>query len=384
MSPRKLAWAALPLAALLVYCEARQVPEGPKPKAPPFRVAPAPSASPPVPSAVFSLSDFRPLLTLPSLSAVSSALDAGTPAAAARELDNQLEKSPAPPEQRFRYDFLLARLYEQGSQFAPALAAYARVSAGTSELTNYARVAEARMLLALGRAKEVEARLAGVPEDEPVARLKWPVLADAARLRGDRSAAIAAYGHVLAVTPASSDRTEYELRLATTLVEPSAPGNADHSGELVQALDLSRQIQNQPNAPRATLTAAQTLEARALAALPEALRSEHAQRSAADRLEQARALFDARRFSDARASVDETLSALPEAEHKGGVGCELQFLLGKALASTRAYDRAGDVFEALLNQCSDADLRARAQFMAGKAAASDGQHMLAVKRFAAL
>jgi soluble lytic murein transglycosylase len=384
MSPRRLAWAALPLAVLLVYCEARQGPEGPKALAPPFRVAPVPPVTPPVPSAVFSLSDFRPLLTLPSLSSVSSALDAGTPALAARELETWLEKSPPPPDQRYRYDFLLARLYEQGSQFAPALAAYAQVSAGTSQLTNYARVGEARMLLALGRAKEVDARLAQVPDDEPVARLKWPALADAARLNGDRSAAISAYGHVLASMPAGSDRADYELRLATTLQGPGAPSNAAHSSELVQALDLSRHIQNQLNAAHATLAEAQALEARALAALPDPLRNEHAQRSTADRLEQAQALFDARRFSDARASADETLSALPEAEHKGAVGCELQFLLGKALASTHTYDRAGEVFEALLNQCSDADLRARAQFMAGKAAASDGQHMLAVKRFAAL
>jgi soluble lytic murein transglycosylase len=384
MSPRKLAWAALPLAALLVYCEARQVPEGPKALAPPFRVAPAAPAAPPVPSAVFSLSDFRPLLTLPSLSSVSSALDAGTPAVAARELESVLEKSPPPPEQRFRYDFLLARLYEQGSQFVPSLAAYTRVSAGTSELTQYARVGEARMLLALGRAKEVEARLAQVPEDEPVARLKWPALADAARSKGDRTAAISAYEHVLAAMPAGSDRADYELRLATTLLDPTAPANADRSSELVQALDLSRHIQNQPNAAHVTLSTAQALEARALAALPEPLRTEHAERTIADRLEQARALFDARRFSDARAAADETLSALPEAEHKSALGCELQFVLGKALASTHAYDRAGEVFEALLNQCQDPDLRARAQFMAGKAAASDGQPMLAVKRFAAL
>src|SRR5882724_4355647 len=108
MSPRKLVWAALPLAALLVYCEARQAPEGPAPKAPPpFSVAPAPGVSPPVPSAVFSLTDFRPLLTLPSLSSVNAALEAGTPALAARELELTLEKAPPPPDQRFRYDFLL-------------------------------------------------------------------------------------------------------------------------------------------------------------------------------------------------------------------------------------------------------------------------------------
>jgi len=382
---RRWIWAALPLAALLVYCEARQVPEGPTPQAPPFRVAPVAGVTPPVPNATFSLSDFRPLLTLPSLSAVAALLETSAPARAAEALAIWLEKSPPPPDQRFRYDYLLARLYEEASLFAPALTAYARVSAGTSSLVSYARVGEARELLALGRAQEVLSRLALVPEDEPVARLKWPVLAEAAQATNDRAAALRAYGHVLALLPPGSERAENELRLATILLAPAASNeNGERSTDSLHALDLARRIQNEPNATPATLSSAQLLETRALASLPAPLRAEHAARSAADRLERARALFDARRFSEARADADEALSALPESERAGTTGCELQFLLGKALSSTRESERADEVFEALLNQCSDPDLRARAQFMAGKAAASAGQHMLAVKRFAAL
>ncbi|MEP7049175.1 MAG: transglycosylase SLT domain-containing protein [Pseudomonadota bacterium] len=383
MSKSSLAWVAIPLSALLLYCEARQVPEGPAAKVPPFRVAPAAALSVPVPSTVFSLSDFRPLLTLPMLSGVAALLDSGAPAAAAHELESILEKAPPPAEQRFRYDFLLGRLYEQGSGFGPALSAYRRVSAGSSPLTNYARVAEARALSALGRVKEVAGSVTSVPDDEPVARLKWPVLAEAARLRGDRGVAITAYGRVLATVAAGGERAEIEVRLANLLLEPGLAG-ADHTAELLQALELSRHIQNELSASRATLLAARANEARALAALPEAVRSTRTARSSAERLEQARALVEARHFTDARAVVDEALSGLPESERKSTTGCELQFLLGKTLASLRTYDRAGEVFEALLNQCTDPDLRARAQFMAGKAAASDGEHMLAVKRFAAL
>ena len=383
MSPIRLAWAAIPAAALLGYCEARQAPEGPVAKAPPFQVAPAAAVSPAGPSAVFSLTDFRPLLTLPSLASVASLLETSTPAAAAHELESILEKAPPKAEERFRYDFLLGRLYEQGADFASALSAYARVRSSSSSLTSYARVAEARALLSLGRVKDLEAGLALVPDDQPVARLKWPVLAEAARLRGDRAAAIAAYQHVLTTLNPGSERADSELRLANLLLEPGATGS-DHTAELLQALDLSRHIQNQPSAAHTTVLAAQSNEARALAALPESVRNEHAARSTGERLEQARALVEARHLSEARAAVDETLSALPESERKGGAGCELQFLLGKTLVSLRNFERAGEVFEALLGQCSDPDLRARAQFMAGKAAASDGQHMLAVKRFAAL
>lgn len=383
MQKIRLAWAAIPLSALLVYCEARQVPEGPAAKAPPFRVAPAPAPTAPVPNAVFSLSDFRPLLTLPSLSGVASLLESGAPAAAARGLELILEKEPPPAAERFRYDFLLGRLYEQGSELGPALSAYERVRAGDSPLSSYARVAEARVLLALGRAKEVQASVASIPDDQPLARLKWPVLAEAARLLGDRGAAIAAYGRVLATAAPGGERADNELRLANLLLEPARAG-VDHTAELLQALDLSRHIQNELSASRATLLAARGNEARALAALPEPERSERSKPSTAERLEQARALVEARHFTDARAAVDETLSALADNERKGTTGCELQFLLGKTLVSLRTYDRAGEVFEALLSQCADPDLRSRAQFMAGKAAASDGQHMLAVKRFAAL
>ncbi len=385
MPRRWLALAAVPLAALLVYCEARLGPEGPAPKsAPPFRVLPATSATQPVTSASFSLSDFRPILADPGLGPVATALETGSPAGAAQELSKWLEKTPPSEPERFRYDFLLARLHEQNAELALALAGYARVSAGHSALSDYARVGEARALLALGRPREVQSRLERVPDDQPVARLKWPIAAEAARLRGDGPSALAAYDRALASMPKGGERADYELRLATTLLDRPSASDAARTNERLRALELARHIPNQAGVARATLLAAQKLETRALGALSDPERHTHAVRSTAERLEQARALFDARRFEDARAAADETLAQLPEAERKSTAGCELQFTLGKALAAARTYDRAGEVFEALLNQCADRDLRARARFMAGKAAASDGQHMLAIQRFAAL
>jgi len=378
-------WLVLPLAALLVACEARKEPEGRVANAPPFRIASAAASAPvPVRSEPFSLSDFRPLLTIPGLSGVAAALDAGTPAAAARELSSWLEKSPPPAGERFRYDFLLARLHEQAGEFAAALLAYGRVSRGSSPLVSYARIGEASALLALGRAKEVLARTAEVSDSEPVARLKWPVLAEAARVQSDRSAAIAAYQHVLLALPAGAERAESELRLATIMLDASALASADRSAQILAALSLSRRSQNEPNIRRVTLQSAQALETRALAALPEPLQAEHHDRDPAEQLERVRALVDARRFAEGQQAAEHSLAALPAAERASSVGCEILFLSGKSLASTRAYGRAGEQFEALLGQCKDSDLRARAQFMAGKAAASDGQHMLAVKRFAAL
>jgi len=382
MAVRHSHWAVLPLAILLASCEARQEPEGRVAKAPPFRIAPAVSAPVPVESALFSLSDFRPLLTIPELSSVAAALDVGTPGNAARELASWLEKTPPPAGERFRYDFLLARLHEQAREFGPALAAYARVSQGASPLVSYARVGEARALLALGRPKEVLARSSAVSDSEPVARSKWPVLAEAARVQGDRSAAIAAYEHVVLALPAGADRAESELHLATTLLDAADAG--DRSAQILEALSLSRRIQNEPNVLRLTLQSALALEARALGLLPEPLQAQHRERDPAEQLERVRALVDARRFAEAELAAQQSLAALPEAERASSVGCEIQFLSGKALAATRAYARAGEMFETLLGQCKDPDLRARAQFSAGKAAASDGQHMLAVKRFAAL
>jgi soluble lytic murein transglycosylase len=377
-------WAVLTLATLLVSCEARQEPEGRVAKAPPFRIAPsAPSAASKVQSAPFSLSDFRPLLTIPELSAVAAALDAGTPAVAARELSSWLEKTPPAPAERFRYDFLLARLHEQAVEFAPALAAYARVSQGSSPLVSYAQIGEARVLLALGRPKEVPARSASVSDSEPASRLKWPVLAEAARAQGDRPAAIAAYRRVLLSLPAGPERAESELRLATTLLESSTTAG-DRSAQVLEALSLSRRVQNEPNTPRVTLHSAQALETRALALLPEPLSTQHRERDPAEQLERVRALMEARRFAEAEQAAELTLAALPAAERAGSVGCEVQFLSGKALSSKRAHARAGEVFETLLGQCKEPELRARALFSAGKSAASDGQHMLAVKRFAAL
>ncbi|HEX3773092.1 MAG TPA: transglycosylase SLT domain-containing protein [Polyangiaceae bacterium] len=378
-------WSAallVPCAALLVYCESRQAPEQAAPKAPPFRIATSASASPPRPSASFSLTDFRPLLTAPELASVATLLENGAPEAAARELDAWLAKSPPALEQRFRYDFLLARLHEQGGQLAAALIAYGRVGGADSPLTNYARAGEARMLLALGRPKDALARLATLPDDAPVSRLKWPVLAEAARKVGDRATAIGAYSRSLAATPPGADKADGELAFANLLL--SGPASAEHEAEALQALDLARRIQDEMSASRQTLAAAKADEERALAALAEPARNAHRTRDAAGMLDHVHALLDAREFDQAEQAAGEALAALSEAERKATTGCELQFSLGKARASRRNYARAGDAFEALLADCSDQDLRARAEFMAGKAAASAGDHMLAVKRFAAL
>ncbi len=378
-------WVALPLATSLLCCEARHEPEQRAAKAPPFRIAPTASVTqPPVPSAVFSLSDFRPLLTSPALAGVATALETSTPSAAARELEAWLAKSPPPADERFRYDFLLGRLHEQAGELSPALAAYSRVSAGTSSLVSYARVAEARLSLASGRAKDVDARLAAVPDAEPVARLKWPIVAEAARLKGDRTTAIAAYERVVASLTPGAERADGELRLATLLLEPSPTAAEDRTALLLRALSLARSVQNEPNVARPATATAQALEAKALGALPEPQRSERNTRSTSEQLERVRALSDARRFAEAQQAAEQTLAALSAEDRAGAAGCELQFLSGKSLSAQRSYARAGDVLEALLKECTDPDLRARSQFMAGKAAASDGQHMLAVKRFAAL
>ena len=378
-------WAALPLLASLVGCEARHEPEGRAAKVPPFRVEPSALRAPAkAPSAPFSLTDFRPLLTIPELSAVATALDAGTPGIAARELSSWLEKSPPAPGERFRYDFLRARLHEQAGEFSSALSAYQGVGQGSSPLAGYARVGEARALLALGRPKEVLALSAAISDSEPVARAKWPVLAEAARALGDRPRAIQAYEQVVQALPAGAERADNELRLATALLDAAGAGAGDHSPQILQALRLSRRIQDEPGVQRITLHSAQALEARALGLLPEPVRAQHRDRDPTEQLERVRSLSDARHFSEAQQAAEQTLASLSVAERESSAGCEIQFLSGKALAATRAYARAGDTFEALLTKCQEPELRARAQFLAGKAAASDGEHMLAVKRFAAL
>lgn len=377
---RRLSWPVL--AALLSCCEARQAPDVPAAKAPPFAVAASANAAPAKPSASFSLSDFAPLLTKPELASVAAALDAGTPGVAARELEAWLAKSPPAAEERYRYDFLLARVHEQASELAPALVAYGRVGGGNSPLTSYARVGEARMLLALGRAKDVPTRLADLPENEPVTRLKWPVLGEAARLNGDRGTAIVAYTRSLDGMPAGSDRADRELAFATLLA--NAEASEAHTKELVQALELTRRIQDEVGASRSTLASAKALEARTLAALPEPERSQHQNRDAQGMLDHVHALLDARHFEEAEQAANDALASLGDGEQKGVLGCELQFSLGKSLSARKSYARAGDALEALLNGCTDPDLRARAEFMAGKAAASNGDHMLAAKRFAAL
>ncbi|HEY2409392.1 MAG TPA: transglycosylase SLT domain-containing protein [Polyangiaceae bacterium] len=371
------------LAGLCVYCGARRAPEPPPtslPRVAPLSLASAPHAAAPLPP--LSLDDFRPLLATPELAPVASALELGNAGTASAELTAVLAANPPPAAARFRYDFLLARLLEQSGQFAAAQASYERAAAVPSPLAPYARLGSARAALGLGHATDALARLTPPLTQAVALRAAWPVIAEAAQASGDRARAIAGYRSWLRTLDAGSDHAEVALHFASLALEPST--STERGAELLDALRLVRHVQVEALSQKRLVDSAKASEARLVAAIQDAHTAGLDRPSRDELLERARALLDGHDLDEAEHTLEELAKSLPEAEKWGQTGCDDEFVRGRVQAARRAYAQAGDTFEAVVEHCSDADLRARAQFAAGKAASSDGQSMLAAQRFALL
>lgn len=327
----------------------------------------------PMPAFVDQLTEFVPFAREPRFLAVGEALDQGSPHRAATLLANVLES--APEERTPTLDLWLGRLWERAGDAARALEACERATVTTAPLHAYAMLCTGRALLDLGRAAEALERLWNLPVPPAIAEEHGLLVARAAQATGDRARAIASLRDTIPeeLDWESADRA---LSLAEMLLDGSPA-----TTEVEEALRLSRRAAAAMAAHDAPRQRAESLEQRALAALPPELASVYTTRTAEERLARAAALFRARRHELVEQEARELVSVLGERERFGAIGCEADVLLAKSLAARRKYREAVDALAHARSRCSHDETGAWVWYLSGKYAQSAGSNTEALEYF---
>ena len=331
---------------------------------------------PPTP---LSLEGFRPLLSEPRYDAARLKQEAGDYAGAAEQVKLSLGKSAPPAGELDRHRFLLARLLERGGRAAEARDAFLTVSPA-SLLASYAELGAARMELQLGFADRALLHLGKAGEQLPAAAGRRRLLADAALKSGTREIALREYRQLLA--EANGDRERFQAvqqLLAALSTEPSAPRP---SAEIAEALKLTRVLENLADEDVVATKSAEQQAQKWLALAPASEREALSRLTRAELLERLRRLMEKRRFEAAQT----LLSSVPifDAAASEPEACELEVLRAKVLVATKRPSDAEKTYVTLARSHCAEDLRARALFAAGRAAASAGKHAAAMQLFAEL
>jgi soluble lytic murein transglycosylase len=347
------------------------------------------------------LDEFTPLLAQPVLQRAALALEAGDAARAAREVEQVMTKTPPAAVDVPRWQLLLARLREQAGDLRGAGASYDLAAAASWPLTGYALLGAGRVLVRQGRAADALERLKRTPHDQPLRSEVRLLKAEAAYNTGDRDLAITAWREHLAGGAEALDRAGVALRLSAALLErvTNAAGTGTASGdqakaapapasdaatlpELIEALRLARRVVLESTDDKLPPERAVELERRALSALPAAERSRLQRPSPEEDLVRLGALVQARRHADAQTLAETLLAQIPKPVRWSAVGCEAGVLRAKASAGLKEWGRAADSLDDVIRSCTtDKELWARAVYLAGTYAASDGRHAQAIQRF---
>lgn len=377
---RRLGWAAALLGscAVVYSCAgarpAARVPELPPPRVSALNLAPPPTTAPLGPEPL-SLAGFQPLLADPRYEAARLKQEAGDFSAAADLARAAQAKFPPPAGEIDRHRFLLARLLERAGRLVEARDAFTSVTA-TSLLAPYAELGAGRMELSLGFADRALLHVGKAGEALPAAAGRSRLLADAAFKAGAREVALREYRRVLETASSDRERAAAALSLLRAL---GSNDSRSEPAELAEALRLSRLLLTQAEDDPSLLDAAREQERRWLAQVPPAERQALTLPSALERLERLRRLVETRRFEPAQALLD-TLPAFDAAASEREA-CEIESLRARvAMAGKRSSDAERSYLALARSHCAD-DLRARALYAAGKAAASGGRHAIAVKLF---
>lgn len=389
------------------------------------------------PSAM-ELSEFQPLLALPHLHEAQRALEESQFARALEVFEAQVEAHYAERAKEPAFSFQRGRLSELAGELKRALSAYEDCAAVSWELQAYCRYLAARTASQDGRAEralELLEALLGVAEpplvdgarhlyaEVAVAEEQWakaaPVLRQLLReddrpAQWERAALLFARVQLEltqdALTPESlpvanhrrlsnADRSllgslpgkaSAPARERAPLAQQGgAPTNSSLGGPqssvdgLMTALSWVRRVALE-RAGRSVASEAVELEQQILARLPADHSTQLQVLTAQEQLVRLEALVKAGRAADAQLAADELLSSIPSGEAFSDPACEARLLKNKALALTKAWGRAVDLYGPVLERCQDRDLRARALYLAGRYAQYDKRHAQAIRLFARL
>ncbi len=395
------------LGAVGITCSAqRQLSPAPaaRASAPLDRNAPGAQAPRPRLPAVqeLSLEEFTPLLALPELGKVTSAVEKEDFTRAADELEGVLGKSPPSAQDELRFQLLLGRLRERAGDAVRASVAYERAAARDWTLVGYARLASGRVLVRLGKHRAALARLTAESASEVVREERRLLIAEAAYQSGDVPLAVDNWrAHLAKADLPPQSRLPVALSLAEALLgqaalpagtaEPapaaSGPSLAKHAAfgvegdaRVLEALSWARRTRAQGFDNPELVERSRALEQRALELLPVAQRSRVAVATPEEEILRGQALHDAKKYEEAETVARTVLVRLGKAPADTAAACAAAILRAKALAGSKQWGKAADVLNEHLRFCRfDREELARALFLAGKYAAADGRHALAIQ-----
>lgn len=346
------------------------------------------AAQEPAPDEVLDLEAFTPLLALSELGAAREAIDAGETAVAAERVREVLEQAAWRDLERARGEYLLARLEEESGRFESAARAYMNASEVSWELTHYALLGGGRCWLQSGEAARALAALERVPLDGPVGAGLRPLLAEAAERTGDLERAVGLWSAEVSAAPSAEAHRALARILLARLQERGAlneTGQPREAGAVSEA--EARAILVHARAAEVGLApasdgarAARALQRSAAVLLPEGEAALAGPREPEVELRHVEALHDTGHLEDALDASDALILRL--SDRWSAVGCKLSFVRAKVLARQRHWARASEELVPAVQHCrDDADLRPRLLYVAGKYAASGGQHAQAVRYY---
>jgi peptidoglycan lytic transglycosylase len=371
---------SLIVGAALLACSAQRTPLESGAPATPLGADSAPPLAKAAPDArrdELSIAQFQPLLAEAPLARAAKLEEAGKHAAAAHEVEAQMQKAMPSGKDVPRWQMLLGRLREKAGDLAGARASFELAAAESWPLQGFAILGVGRVLLRAGHVEKAIGFLERVPKDQPVAIDARLLLAEAAVRAKKPDLAIDTWRAHLATKP--PDASDLQLRLAQALLE------RDKDGDAVEALGLARRVAAENAGATPLVDRAGTLEKRALEAVPKSERKRLTAPRAEDELVRVAALLDAKLEAEAERAADQLIATLDKKARWSAIGCEASLLRAKAIAAKREAGRAADAMDEVAKHCrSDEDLLARALYLAGKYAAADGRHMQAIQRWTEL
>lgn len=381
--------------ACLVVDSVRSKPVGAPQVLPPFRTSPmGRTLAERKPSRV-SLQRFSPFLARPELATVRAQVEDSSFQQAANALATQVSALHLGPTDQARAAFLLGRLWEKAGQLKLAEAQFREASVPGFQLSGYAQLSTARVLIANDHAREALAALpepiSGVALAEQRARLKAKV----DEKLGNYSDCIR---QLRGLTDMPAPDPELLVSLADVLylaVGSSSTGmhaGGAGGGEGSRPDELEKQLRGAIQAARQAISLApdnSRITARAEAVIQQAIRrlsEAHVPGPAEPSVEELHAaltvLVQRRLFEPAIEAAAELAKVLKPAARFGELGCDVSVLQAKALAGTKDFSRAADLLADPVRFCQGSrDSRAKLLYLAAKYAAAAGRHAVAARTY---
>ncbi len=341
-----------------------------------------------------SLQRFSPFLARPEFVSVRALIEDSSFEQAANGLATQLPASDFSATDQARAAFLLGRLWEKAGQLSLAEAEFRKANILGFQLSGYAQLSTARMLLANDHAREA---LAALPEPSSEVALAEQRARLQARIDEKLGNYTECSRQLRRLTNVPAPDPELLVSLAQVLcLAAGSSSTGMHAGgaggEGVRADELEKQLRAAIQAARQAISLApdnNSITARAEALIQQAIsRLLEAQVAAPEKpsveeLHVSLAVLVQRRlFEPAIASATELAKGLKPAARFGELGCDVSVLHAKALAGTNDYSKAADLLTDPVRFCQgNRDSRAKLLYLAAKYAAAAGRHAVAARTY---